>query len=201
MPETWLVTVEGQAYGPYSLQQMQGFIAEGWLAAHSLVSPSNEATPHMASEDLILGPLFEPAEQPVAHPTAEPVGRHDTATDRHSPADHGPAKFGRGGDDVSGPSHFVILADMKSSSINGLEEAIFNLGHAYPLMPQMWLLTTEDLINAVRNTLVQKLGTLDMLFIVDTTHDKAAWFNFGPEADVRLRRFWQRIPTPDRKSA
>jgi hypothetical protein len=28
------------------------------------------------------------------------------------------------------------------------------------------------------------------LFIVDSTHNKAAWFNFGPEADARIRRVW-----------
>jgi hypothetical protein len=35
-----------------------------------------------------------------------------------------------------------------------------------------------------------------MLFIVDATHDKAAWFNFGPEADARIRRIWQKNPDP-----
>ena len=38
-------------------------------------------------------------------------------------------------------------------------------------------------------------GKLDMLFIADATHDKAAWFNFGPEADSRVRRIWQRMPS------
>ena len=37
---------------------------------------------------------------------------------------------------------------------------------------------------------MQKLGKLDTLFIVDAVHDKAAWFNFGPEADTRIRRMW-----------
>jgi len=30
-----------------------------------------------------------------------------------------------------------------------------------------------------------------MLFIVDATHNKAAWFNYGPENDARIRRIWQ----------
>jgi hypothetical protein len=53
----------------------------------------------------------------------------------------------------------------------------------------------------VRNSLVQKLGTLDTLFVVDATHDKAAWHNFGPDADVRLRRLWDRNRDGARKSA
>ena len=79
---------------------------------------------------------------------------------------------------------------MKSRSIAGLEEEIFNLGPAYSLMPQAWLLISDQPINYVRNTLVQKLGKMDMLFIVDATHNKAAWFNFGPESDTRIRRVW-----------
>jgi hypothetical protein len=44
----------------------------------------------------------------------------------------------------------------------------------------------------VRTALVRKLGKLDALFIVDAVHDKAAWFNFGPESDARIRRMWSR---------
>jgi hypothetical protein len=79
---------------------------------------------------------------------------------------------------------------MKSRSVQGLEEEIYNLGPAYPLFPQVWLLTTEQPVNAIRNLLVQKLGKMDVLFVVDATHNKAAWFNFGPEADTRIRRIW-----------
>ena len=43
-------------------------------------------------------------------------------------------------------------------------------------------------------SLVQKLGKIDTLFIVDAAHDKAAWFNFGPENDARVRRMWTREP-------
>jgi hypothetical protein len=89
---------------------------------------------------------------------------------------------------------------MKSRSLNGLEEAIFNLGQAVPFMPQAWLLTANITVSAVRGALVPKLGTVDTLFIVDTTHDKAAWVNFGPEPDARLRRMWDKS-VMERKSA
>ena len=49
-------------------------------------------------------------------------------------------------------------------------------------------------VNAVRNLLVQQLSKLDVLFVVDATHNKAAWFNFGPEADSRIRRIWTKTP-------
>ncbi len=63
-----------------------------------------------------------------------------------------------------------------------------------PLTPQAWLLTSDTTINAIRQALVQKLGKLDMLFVADATNDKAAWFNFGPEVDSRIRRIWQKTP-------
>jgi len=30
-----------------------------------------------------------------------------------------------------------------------------------------------------------------MLFVIDATNDKAAWFNFGPEVDARIRKIWR----------
>jgi len=81
---------------------------------------------------------------------------------------------------------------MKSRSIVGLEEEIYRLGQACPLLPQIWLLRTDQSVNAVRNHLVQQLGKLDVLFVVDATNNKAAWFNFGPEAEARIRRIWSK---------
>ncbi len=38
MTDSWTINVAGQAYGPYSEQQLQTFVGEGRLAAHSLVA-------------------------------------------------------------------------------------------------------------------------------------------------------------------
>ena len=84
---------------------------------------------------------------------------------------------------------------MKSRSITGLEEEIFTLGPAHRFGPQAWVLSSEASINTIRNALVQKLGKIDTLFIVDAAHDKAAWFNFGPETDSRIRKMWSRPRT------
>ena len=84
---------------------------------------------------------------------------------------------------------------MRTRSVQGLEEEIFNLGPTFPVLPQVWILATEASVNTVRNALVQKLGKLDTLFVVDATHNKAAWFNFGPEADARIRKIWKRSTT------
>ncbi|MEI9888272.1 MAG: GYF domain-containing protein [Rhizomicrobium sp.] len=187
MTDTWTISVSGQTYGPYTAQQMQGFVAEGRLAPHSLVAPAGDTQFRAAGEHPALLRLFAPA-----GPTPSATGKFVTAGGVESEEDMISPTFGRSNDEprVGERGRFVVIADMKSRSISGLEEEIFNLGPAYSLMPQAWLLTSDQPINTIRNTLVQKLGKMDMLFIVDATHNKAAWFNFGPESDTRIRRVW-----------
>jgi hypothetical protein len=188
MSETWTISVGGRVYGPYSLEQMRSFHAEGRLADHSLVARAGEEQFHAASEDPALAVFFQPAPQATTPTPAQP----------ETPAPH---KFGADTESSGERTHYVIIADMKSRSIAGLEEEIFNLGPAHRFMPQAWVLSSEVGINTIRHALVQKLGKIDTLFIVDAAHDKAAWFNFGPENDARVRRMWTREPTGIRKTA
>jgi hypothetical protein len=185
MAESWTISVGGRVYGPYSLEQMQGFHAENRLADHSLIARAGEEQFHAASEDPELAQLFQaPAAATVTEPAApaEPAQPHRFGARTEAEAATG------------APSHFVIVADMKSRSITGLEEEIFALGQAHRFGPQAWVLSSETTINAIRNALVQKLGKIDTLFIVDAAHDKAAWFNFGPETDTRIRKMWSKQP-------
>jgi hypothetical protein len=183
MSDTWTISANGLTYGPYTAAQMRAFAAEGRLAPHSLVAREGEDQFHPASADSELAAMFRPA---APTPATRPV--FFTAD-----GDAAQSNFGRSEDDKAGErTHYVIVADMKSRSISGLEEEIFNFGPAYPIMPQGWILCSEMSINEIRNTLVKKLGKLDTLFVVDATHDKAAWFNFGPEAESRIRRIWQK---------
>lgn len=188
MSDTWTISVAGRSYGPYTAAQMQAFAAEGRLAPQSLVARADENQFHSAADDPALAALFRPATpaplpaRPTQFFTAEGSEEIQSFSrkEEEAPAGH--------------RTHFIIVADMKSRSISGLEEEIYNLGLAVPIMPQAWLLASDIAINAIRQTLVQKLGKLDMLFVADATHDKAAWFNFGPEADSRIRRIWQKTP-------
>jgi len=186
MAESWTISVGGRVYGPYSLEQMQGFHAENRLADHSLVARAGEEQFHPASEDAELALLFQPAATEAAAEQAEPI----LAAEPTQPHRFGAKSEAENGHE--GPAHFVIVADMKSRSITGLEEEIFTLGQAHRFGPQSWVLSSEASINTIRNALVQKLGKIDTLFIVDAAHDKAAWFNFGPETDTRIRKMWTR---------
>jgi len=193
MAESWTISVGGRVYGPYSLEQMQAFHQEGRLADHSLVARAGEDQFHAATEDAALAAFFQ-APQKSAEPQAE------AQTPAPAPAPSGPHKFGADTENTGERTHYVIIADMKSRSIAGLEEEIFNLGQAHRFMSQAWVLSSEVGINTIRHALVQKLGKIDTLFIVDAAHDKAAWFNFGPENDARVRRMWTREPASARKA-
>jgi hypothetical protein len=170
------MNVGGRVYGPYSLEQMQSFHAEKRLASHSLIARQGQEQFYPAGEDPELSVLF----QSVA----------DTS-DQSKPDQ--PKSFGMRLDpDGDAPGHFVIVAEMRAGSIIALDEAIFSLGAAHKFGPQAWALSSQASINTIRTALVQKLGKTDTLFIVDAAHDKAAWFNFGPEADTRIRMIWSR---------
>lgn len=197
MSETWTISVGSRVYGPYSIEQMQAFHGEGRLAPHSLVARAGEEQFHPAGEDAELAKLFAPEVQ-----AARPSQPEAQAEPQPAPAQPEPHRFGREPEQgIAERSRFVIISDMKSGSISALDEEIHNLGHAYRFMPQSWVLTSEASLNTIRHALMQKLGKLDTIFVVDTIHDRAAWFNFGPEADIRVRRMWSRTPEGARKAS
>ena len=190
MSETWTLSVGNRVYGPYTTDQMRAFQVEGRLATHSLVARAGEEQFRPAIEDPELALLF-PAQAAAA--PATPAASQPPSSE--------PRRFGHESEISAGErSRFVIISDMKSGSISALEEEIFNLGHAFRFMPQAWVLTSEASLNTIRHALMQKLGKLDTIFVVDTIHDRAAWFNFGPEADTRVRRMWSRTPEGARKT-
>jgi len=180
MTGSWSISVAGQIYGPYSTEQMRAFAAEGRLARQSLVAASGETEFHRAGDQPELTPIFQPSVVRNEGALAQPMTRDAR-------------EFGRaeGGAHGTGCSHILIVTDMKSGSIAKLEEEIATFGQSFAIFPQAWLLASEASVNMVRNALVKQLGKLDMLFVVDASSDKAAWFNFGPEADSRIRKIWR----------
>jgi hypothetical protein len=180
----WSINVSGRAYGPFTSERMRSFATEGRLAPHSLVTREGTADWHEARDepefaDLFAAPAREAAAQASAARPAAPGSAPNSDTGIHGKSDGARA-------------HFAVVIDLKSRSSGNLEEAICSLGPAYRLLPNVWIVSTDQTVNAVRNRLVQELGKADSLFVVDASRGKAAWFNFGPEADVRIRRVWQK---------
>lgn len=178
-----MVSVDGRAYGPYTDAQMTAFAAEGRLAPQSLVGRVGENTFRPACEESALAACFDHAPTPAPAP-GQPLSRAG-------------AVFGRIKEETrtsNEPGHIVIISDVKARTLTGLQDEIFKLGTACSLLPQVWLLQTDKSVNDVRNVLVQQLSTVDVLFVVDATNNKAAWFNFSHEAEARIRRVWSGEP-------
>jgi len=205
----WNIHVGGRSYGPYSSERMLSFAAEGRLGPRSLIARDGSDDWHEAWDEPEFAALF-PAKQhlenPLAHAASpgatepeqdpEPESEPEPEPDPEPESESEPRPvFGAA---LAGerPAHekaqFAVIVDLKSRAPGKLDQTIMSLGPAYKLLPNVWIVTTDQSVNAVRNRLVQELGKLDMLFVVDATRGKAAWFNFGPEADVRIRKVWQK---------
>jgi hypothetical protein len=158
---------------------MLALAAEGRLGPHSLIAADGSDDWRQAIDAPEFSGLFAARERLTADPSPpapKSFGTRDESESR--PQD--------------GKSQFAVVVDLKSHAPNKLEQAIMSLGPAYKLLPNVWIVTTEQSVNAVRNRLVQELGKLDCLFVVDATRGKAARFNFGPEADARIRKVWMK---------
>ncbi len=179
----WTMNVSGRIYGPYTSDRMRDFIHEGRMAPHSLITREGRSDWHEARDEPEFAELFIPNGAHHMHSafTQTPFG---TAPSHMTPPVTDNAMPAR--------AQFAVIVDQKSRSTGNLDKAILSLGPAYRLSASVWIVSTDQSVNAVRNRLVQELGKLDTLFVVDATRGKAAWFNFGPEADVRIRRVWQK---------
>ena len=89
--------------------------------------------------------------------------------------------------------NFILIADIRSRAAAAPFEAALNrIGANYRLNSLVWLLRSEHAAGAIRNELVQHVGTTDSLFVADAGGGKMAWFNLAPEVDARIRKVWPR---------
>ena len=185
----WSINVSGRVYGPFTSERMRGFVGEGRLAPHSLVAREGTDDWHEAREDPEFSDVFK--ERGRAAAPAAPAATLAPAP-APQPQTLAPQPIAAPGAEHTA-AHFAVILDQKAqSAANNIEAAINSLGAAYRLTTNVWIISTEQSVSAVRNRLVQELGKADSLFVIDASRGKAAWFNFGPEADVRIRRVWQK---------
>lgn len=195
----WTINVSGRVYGPFTSERMRSFVSEGRLAPYSLVAREGSSDWHEARDEPEFSDVFShrapgPAgtapEQNVAAPALHAVPSPQLQIS--APVSHAPHANGLASVEHA-TAHFAVIIDQKAvSAASNLEGAINSLGQSYRLTTNVWIISTDQTVSAVRNRLVQELGKADSLFVIDASRGKAAWFNFGPEADVRIRRVWQK---------
>jgi len=156
---------------------------EGRLAPQSLVAREGTGDWHEAHDEPEFSSLFASSSPAPAAKSAAATPAELTVNGTAAPVMEAAAPQ---------RAQIAIFLDLKSRVSNNFEQTIMAMGPAYKILPNVWIVSTPDTANAVRNRLVQELGKLDSLFVIDATRGKSAWFNFGPEADAKIRRVWQK---------
>jgi hypothetical protein len=188
----WLLKYGERIYGPYTPEAMEGYIAEGRVAAHSLIAPEGtlpgsdlwsaasgvEPFVKFFTHEAVPRAMSPAATEPSAHNTERPP--------------YGPGKGQIDRRRQPATSNFLIVMDIKARYAGALEQAIMSLGPAYKLAPNVWCVNTNATAAGLLNDLSQHIGKSDSMFIVDATRDRTAWCNLGPEIDAKIRRVWRR---------
>ena len=163
---SWFVKVEGRVYGPYTPPQMRAFVGEGRIAAHSMVSADKDGNFTPASNIEDFKSWFGDSEGGTVVEKRVPPGAR--------------------------PANFVIITDIKSENSTDFRASLSAYGDVEPVTPGVWLLRGPTTAAVLRNELSHVLDRADKLLIIDASHDRAAWFNLGSEADQNIRDLWGR---------
>jgi hypothetical protein len=93
-------------------------------------------------------------------------------------------------DDAPDVVNMMVYAEILSGGWNGFMAALEGMGAICELRPGLWLLRTHFSVGVIRNTLSQTLERGDRFVVIDSGRDRLAWFNLGPEVDVRISKTW-----------
>ena len=101
--------------------------------------------------------------------------------------------------DAAEAANVFVHAEILSGAWNAFMAALESMGDVCDLAPGLWLVRTRHSAGVVRNTLSQTLERGDRFVVVDATRDRLAWFNLGPEVDVRIGKVWNGPLRPDQR--
>ena len=154
----WWVQVRGKAFGPYPIEQMARFMAEGRVRPTTLVADKAEG-----------GAWLEARRVLALRGLRVPTTSNDTQAEA---------------------ANVFVHAEIVSGSWNAFMAALESMGAVCDLASGLWLVRTRFTAGVIRNTLSQTLERGDRFVVIDATRDRFAWFNLGPEIDVRVGKIW-----------
>ncbi len=212
---TWYVQVDGKAYGPYDFAQMQGFVAEGRVTEHSIISQTasqgyNPAAQfsqfaqwsgqiaqqqHVTQSAQVLRPMSNVGGgvlarqmQPVTH-APQAIAPNPSPTAQEYVAPHLVAQTAVQPQQTAN-TVFIIMAEIRSGQGMPFLQALQNEGTAQRIGDAVWLLRSGVTVEHLRNKLSQTLTGDDRLFLMDSFKNETAWFNIGSDMDARIRGLW-----------
>jgi hypothetical protein len=160
----WWVQARGQAYGPYSQEQLVQFVQEGRVRPSTPVSNKPDSGWAEARRfDALMAPL-----RAVSTPQHNAPAQDNTVT----------------------AANVFVFAEIHSGAWSSFMAALEAMGPLLELSPGLWMLRTHLTAGVMRNTLSQTLERGDRFVVMDATRDRVAWFNLGPGIDVRVKEVW-----------
>ena len=170
----WTVRHGDKIYGPYTCEAMETYIAEGRLAAHSMIAPEGSTDWRAATTVSIFSGLFDTIRAP-----------HIGATVAPRPTAEGKRLSGE-------TANFVIITEIKSRQTGPFGDDIMSIGAALKLSETVWLVSARATSIALVNHLSRNLDLRDRLVIIDAARDRIAWFNLATETAAKVARVWRK---------
>ncbi|MEQ9520044.1 MAG: hypothetical protein RLN89_11470 [Parvibaculum sp.] len=180
----WSLKYGDDVYGPYTYEAMEGYIAEGRVAANSIIAPTGSEDWQEAHNVTVFAGFFDEERATVTASTpSHPRDRETVYGSKKGQVDR------RKRPDTS---NFIIITDIKSRHGATLEQTIMSLGSALKVANNAWVINCAGTAPGILNQLSKIVSKQDGLFVADATRDRTAWFNFGPETDAKIRRVWRK---------
>jgi hypothetical protein len=160
--ETWFVKVADKIYGPYTRELMARYVAEGRVAPKTLVAQNADGEWIEARHSPALRAVLETKRSAFKSDNGEPTGL----------------------------ANLIVIIENTSGLSRPLEYELRQMGAVVEIKPCVYLMRTRRTAGAVRNALSQMMGRGDKLIVLDSSRNRLAWFNLGPETDARIREIW-----------
>lgn len=160
--EGYYVVAGGRVWGPYGRERIDGFVAEGRVAASTPVGDNPEGPFQAASRHPSLSALFgRPASAPVE---AQPA--------------------------IAAQRALIVWAELSAPELESFEQMLGAHGPMAALGPGLWLVRARLGASALRNALTRRLSREDSLLVIEAPLEQAAWFNLAGGDEPALRRLW-----------
>ena len=166
----WFVQAAGKVWGPYPEARIEAFVAEGRVAAETLLGTTAEGPFHPAARHARLLRLFSDAADAPEAPAAPTEPAPSYALVQARP--------------------LMVWAGLKSQTPERFEQVVAAHGPFVRAGAGLWLVRTRMGPQALRNALTRRLGPDDSLMVLEASLDHAAWFNLDGDADRTLRLLW-----------
>lgn len=168
----WFIKVRDVIYGPYSIEKMTQFAAEGRVGSKTMVSNNREHDFQPADGDPELEYILQNKDQIKEE-------RRDTSAKDHT----------------QDRRIFILYTRLSDNISMEFGSHLRQFGEPLEPIPGVWLLRTATPADRLRNTLSRELNAHDSLMIFEINPDQAAWFNIGEVEDRQFREFLSAITT------